>query len=98
LNWYLALPFDLEFFIGIIMYHISIGDKNNCLTVTSKPFYKENKKDRYIICSCQCGKILTVSISNFYKQFSCGCMTKKLINKANRKGTLAKDGIKKCAK
>jgi hypothetical protein len=83
--------------------HYPIGTKYFFLTVVSDTFYKQGKKQRipYIKCECICGKVKDIKLFAFYNQIkSCGCKRLAILAKTQfqRKGSLANDGYKVCAR
>lgn len=57
---------------------------NGILVLNRVSTYKWN-------CRCHCGKEITVFTSNLKKMKSCGCLTKKILSKAQTKHGLSKD-------
>ena len=79
---------------------VRIGKPFGDWTVIGTPFCKYKKWDWYIRCRCTCGNEYDVVIRNLLKGRSTRCLpcAKKSSSESRRKGTLATDGKKTCAR
>lgn len=67
--------------------------------VTGKKENSKTYRTQYVKCKCDCGKIKDVCCSELIKGHTKGCMCIASENmKKRRRGTIAENGIKKCAR